>query len=219
MTQLYAKKASDGQPKALECTDEGLLKVDTEITATLDPTGLATQTTLAAVLAKLSADPATQTTLAAILAKIIAAPASEAKQDSIIAKLPDQSGGKVPVTGPLTAAERTAQDPATATLQSALNAKFGALSRTPRSGQQTVSSAGTEVALGSTQVFREVVVIANSDNTGDIYVGNDGTDHVSSTTGAILPPGGFMTFHEVDIADIYVDAEVSGEGVSFGGEI
>lgn len=46
----------------------------------------ATQTTLAAVLAKLSADPATQTTSAAILAKLIAAPATEAKQDTLIAK-------------------------------------------------------------------------------------------------------------------------------------
>jgi hypothetical protein len=46
---------------------------------TSDP---ATQTTLAAVLAKLTSDPATQTTLAAILAKIIAAPATEAKQDT-----------------------------------------------------------------------------------------------------------------------------------------
>lgn len=47
----------------------------------------ATQTTLAAVLAKLSADPATQTTLAAILAKQIAAPATEAKQDAANTKL------------------------------------------------------------------------------------------------------------------------------------
>jgi len=42
MAQLYGKKSSDGQPKALECTDEGLLKVDTELIATIDPTGLAT---------------------------------------------------------------------------------------------------------------------------------------------------------------------------------
>ncbi|MER8811472.1 hypothetical protein [Mesorhizobium sp. M0965] len=48
----------------------------------------------AAILAKLSADPATQTTLAALLAKVIAAPATEAKQDagntaldSILAKI------------------------------------------------------------------------------------------------------------------------------------
>jgi hypothetical protein len=45
MAQLYAKKTSDGLPKALECTDEGLLKVDTELTVTIDPTGLATEAT------------------------------------------------------------------------------------------------------------------------------------------------------------------------------
>ena len=44
-------------------------------------------TTDAAVLAKLSNDPATQTTLAALLAKIIAAPSTEAKQDIMITGL------------------------------------------------------------------------------------------------------------------------------------
>ena len=52
MAQLYAKKTSDGLPKALECTDEGLLKVDTELTATIDPTGLASETTLAKLTQK-----------------------------------------------------------------------------------------------------------------------------------------------------------------------
>lgn len=46
----------------------------------------ATQTTLAAVLAKLTSDPATQTTLAAILAKLIASPATEATLALIKAK-------------------------------------------------------------------------------------------------------------------------------------
>ena len=45
MAQLYGKKTSDGKPKALECTDDGMLKVDTELTATIDPTGLATEAT------------------------------------------------------------------------------------------------------------------------------------------------------------------------------
>jgi hypothetical protein len=53
--------------------------------AAILPTDAATQTTLAAVLAKLSADPSTETTLAAILAKIIAAPATSAKQDALAA--------------------------------------------------------------------------------------------------------------------------------------
>ena len=40
--QLYGKKSSDGLPKALECTDEGSLKVLTDLTVELDPTGLST---------------------------------------------------------------------------------------------------------------------------------------------------------------------------------
>lgn len=50
--------------------------------ATLAGVDFSTQTTSAAILAKITSDPATQTTLAAILAKIIAAPATEAKQDT-----------------------------------------------------------------------------------------------------------------------------------------
>lgn len=70
MAQLYAKKTSDGRPKPLECTDDGMLKVDTELTATIDPAGLATEATLAD-----------------LLAKIIAAPSTEAKQDLILTAL------------------------------------------------------------------------------------------------------------------------------------
>lgn len=52
MAQLYGKKTSDGLPKALECTDDGMLKVDAELTATIDPTGLASETTLAKLTQK-----------------------------------------------------------------------------------------------------------------------------------------------------------------------
>lgn len=78
---------------------------------TLADVDFATQTTLAAVLAKLSADPATQTTLAALLAKVIAAPATEAKQDAILTALANlqselnqklETGGAVDVTFPAT---------------------------------------------------------------------------------------------------------------------
>lgn len=61
---------------------EGLVGSTNTALTTLNAKDFATQTTLAAVLAKLTADPATQTTLAAVLAKLIAAPATEAKQDT-----------------------------------------------------------------------------------------------------------------------------------------
>lgn len=59
----------------------------------------ATQTTLAAILAKLTSDPATQTTLAAILAKIIAAPATEAKQDTALTEAQTLRGKQFPNVG------------------------------------------------------------------------------------------------------------------------
>ncbi len=52
MAQLYGKKTSDGLPKALECNDEGHLKIDTEISASIDPTGMATEATLAKLTQK-----------------------------------------------------------------------------------------------------------------------------------------------------------------------
>lgn len=53
---------------------------------------------LAALETKLSSDPATQTTLAAILAKIIAAPATEAKQDTLIGHVDGIIDGTTPAT-------------------------------------------------------------------------------------------------------------------------
>ncbi len=73
---------------------------------TLNARDFATQATLAAVLAKLTADPATNTSLAAILAKLVSAPATEGKQDTgntslaaILAKL---------ITAPSTEAKQDA---------------------------------------------------------------------------------------------------------------
>jgi hypothetical protein len=96
MAQLYAKKTSDGRPKALECTDEGLLKVDTELTATIDPAGLATEATLADLLGTVRTDLATvkedialmKADLAKILEKVqlhVAIDFSSASAQTIIA--------------------------------------------------------------------------------------------------------------------------------------
>jgi hypothetical protein len=119
--------------------------------ATLAAKDFATQTTLAAVLAKLTSDPATQTTLAAILAKIIAAPATEAKQ------LPD--GHNVTVTNteyPLPAAQVTTLTPPAAITGFATSAKQLAdnhqvqVSNFPET--QTVDGFPTEYPLPAAQV-------------------------------------------------------------------
>lgn len=90
---------SDETEIGIASTDDGRLKVDADISGGLD-----------------SADLATQTTLAAVLAKIIAAPSTEAKQDLILAALG------------LIATEATAGDIKTATEALAALISAGALS-------------------------------------------------------------------------------------------
>lgn len=93
-TQVALAAISDLLAAAGGLTDTELRAVPVDVTVanpTADPeTGLATQTTLAAVLAKLTADPATQTTLAAVLTELaqklepadLATLATAAKQDA-----------------------------------------------------------------------------------------------------------------------------------------
>ena len=70
----------------------------------------------AAVLAKLSNDPATQTTLADLLAKVIASPSTEGKQDTIITGLASILA-KI-IAAPATEAKQTEQTVLLATLNS-----------------------------------------------------------------------------------------------------
>jgi len=210
------------------------------------PSGAATQTTLAAVLAKLSADPATQTTLAAILAKIIAAPATEAKQDTLIGHVDGVESALASIlakliAAPATEAKQTAlaeligevqASPTENTLLArikALETKIDAIiagttpatvqlsgSNAPKSGQKNVTTAGTRVALGSDQEYKKINIIAKSTNTGNIFVGDN---TVSTSIGCILPPGGYVTLEFVNTNEIYIDSAVSGEGVSWMGVV
>ena len=86
----------------------------------------------------------------------------------------------------------------------------------PKSGRKSVAAAGTREALGASQVYKRLVVIADDTNTGYIYLG-DST--VNSSNGIRLPAGGFFTFYFVNAASVHIDSDVSGEGVSFGGEV
>ena len=82
-------------------------------------------------------------------------------------------------------------------------------------GQTVVITAGTEVALGTSAPRLEkffLYVKALVANTGVIYVG---TNPVTSGTGFELLPGDQVIFQVFDIAEIYIDASVDGDGVSF----
>jgi len=83
-------------------------------------------------------------------------------------------------------------------------------------GVKTVATAGTDVALAASRSARWVIVQAQTDNTGLIAVGTSGVDATEATgTGVALNPGESVTLPADDLANIYIDATVSGEGVRY----
>ena len=81
-------------------------------------------------------------------------------------------------------------------------------------GQTNVTTAGTEVALGAAQPLAEgiVTIKAKHANTGWIYVGKN---PVTLTTGFVLDAGEQITLTTDQLAEIYIDSSVNGEGVSW----
>ncbi|KKK63851.1 hypothetical protein LCGC14_2990110, partial [marine sediment metagenome] len=83
-------------------------------------------------------------------------------------------------------------------------------------GIKVVSSAGTDVVLASSTTCKRVIVQAQTDNTNLVAVGGAGVDATVATgTGVALWPGEAVDFEIDNLADIYIDSLVSGEGVRF----
>ena len=84
-------------------------------------------------------------------------------------------------------------------------------------GLQLVASAGIAEALVATSTeIRAVLVNALPENTGNVVVGSSTVVAASATRrGIALVPGSSVLLRVKDLADLYVDAVVSGEGVSF----
>ena len=83
------------------------------------------------------------------------------------------------------------------------------------SGQKTVTTAGTEVALGDQQIGAPLMVKALTTNTGLVYVG-ESSGGVSSSTGMPLDAGEVVIFEFVgQLGAIWVDSAVNGEGVAW----
>lgn len=79
-------------------------------------------------------------------------------------------------------------------------------------GKKTVTTAGTRVALASSQSCKSVLVKALVTNVGYIYVGDAS---VSSTTGFQLISGESVSLDISNTSTIYIDSSVSGEGVTY----
>jgi len=81
-------------------------------------------------------------------------------------------------------------------------------------GKTTVTTAGTRVALASTQNVQSVTVKALSTNTGLIFVGNA---TVASTNGFVLSAGDTVSLDIANLATVNLDCSVNGEGVTYVG--
>jgi len=79
-------------------------------------------------------------------------------------------------------------------------------------GQKTVTHAGTAEVLGASTAIQSIVIQALGANTGFIYVGDSGVD---STNGYVLRRNASVAFDIDNLDDIYIDASVNGEGVSY----
>jgi hypothetical protein len=91
------------------------------------------------------------------------------------------------------------------------------VSNTIVSGQKDVTAAGTAERLLTAGTFtKRVHIKAKSGNTGDVYIGQDGADDVTSSNGLILSQGEGITLNVNDaVAKIWIDAGTNGDGVSY----
>lgn len=84
------------------------------------------------------------------------------------------------------------------------------------SGQKTVTTAGTAVALGTQAVNASLMVKALDTNTGVVALGNDGAGDVTVSNGLRLEAGDSVVFEFVGhLGSLMLDSAVNGEGVSW----
>jgi hypothetical protein len=83
-------------------------------------------------------------------------------------------------------------------------------------GRKVVATAGTAEALAASTAVKMVTVQAELSNTGVITIGTTTVDAAEPTrTGIALEAGDTITLDLDDLAKVYIDATVNGEGVTF----
>ena len=80
-------------------------------------------------------------------------------------------------------------------------------------GKKTVTAAGTDETLASTQaILSGVTIKAEASNTGIMYVG---TENVSSSDGFELAAGEQLFLEVANLTTVWLDCSVSGDGVTY----
>ena len=83
-------------------------------------------------------------------------------------------------------------------------------------GRKVTVSAGTAVAIGSSTSIKKVTIQALDTNTDVIVVGGSTVVAASGTrSGIALLPYNSVVIQVDNLADVYIDSVLSGEGISF----
>ena len=83
-------------------------------------------------------------------------------------------------------------------------------------GRKTVTTAGSREALAGSTVAEVVIITAETDNTGYVVVGGATVVAALATRRGIpLNAGDSVTLEIDNLADVYLDVTISGEGVTF----
>jgi hypothetical protein len=84
-------------------------------------------------------------------------------------------------------------------------------------GRATVTTAGTAVQVTATSTpIREVVITAETDNTGIVVVGDSSVvAAVSTRKGIPLSAGDSFTLEVNNLSKVYIDSTVSTDGVTY----
>jgi hypothetical protein len=86
------------------------------------------------------------------------------------------------------------------------------------SGRKAVTATATPEALSSVIAqYHWVDVTALNSNTQEVTVGASNVAHGASQVGTQLAANDTQTYYDTDISKIFVDVEVTGEGVSWTG--
>jgi hypothetical protein len=190
----------------------------------------ATETTLAAILAELgqkleagqavALDAATLAALEQVTVTVsnppdLSAMATETTLAAILAELGQKLEAGQAVA--LDAATLAALEQVTVTVSGTVTpAAAGDVASTLTDGRKTVTTPGTAVALAASTPCKWVQVVALKTNTQQVNVGGSDVLAASgSSTGTPLDAGQSTTIPVTNANKVFVDARVSGEGVSF----
>ena len=83
-------------------------------------------------------------------------------------------------------------------------------------GRKTVTTAGTRVTLASSTACKQVIITAETDNTGYVVVGGSTVVAALATrSGTPLNPGDSIAIEISNLSNVYLDAVVSTDGVTY----